>query len=124
VAGCTPSTATASVGFDGRPANVGLLPPYLGNPHRLSGTGRFVVFDSNATNLVPGGTQAGGVFVRDACIGAASGCTPTTVLVSRDSGVFIPGHFSVISSDGHYCAFYAGVGAPQFQQAVLAATGF
>jgi hypothetical protein len=92
----------------------------------LSGTGRFVVFDSQGTNLVPGGTPAGGVFVRDTCTGVPS-CTQTTVLVSKDSqGNFVPGQFPVISSDGHFCAFMVGLGSTtlEVEQAVLARTGF
>jgi hypothetical protein len=129
VSNCTPATTTASVAFDGNTANAGLAEDPFGNsnPHRLSGTGRFVAFASNATNLVAGGTPAGGAFVHDTCIGVASGCTPTTVLVSFDStGVFVTGSAPVISSDGHYCGFMVlSDTSPELaqEQAVLARTG-
>jgi len=126
VLGCGPSTMAASVATDGSTANGptnpngGLMPI-----HSVSGTGRFVVFSSTATNLVPGGTPANGVFVRDTCIGAASICAPSTILVSRDSsGNFMQGFAPAISSDGHYCAFLARKTSPEASQDVLALTGF
>jgi hypothetical protein len=129
VAGCGPLTTTVSVASDGTAANAGLL-TNLVNPHLLSGTGRFVVFASNATNLVSSPpTPAGGVFVRDTCKGVSlSGCTPTTHLVSVDSsGNVVQGRGAVISSDGHYCAFMITSGNSTLfaqEQAVLCRTGF
>lgn len=77
VAGCTPSTSRVSIGADGSQANGGSTDP------AVSGDGRFIAFDSLATNLVPGGTNAPkSVFVRDTCLGT-SRCTPATILVSR-----------------------------------------
>jgi hypothetical protein len=130
VAGCHRSLQTVNVAFDGSPPNVNTTFFNQGlGAHIVSGTGRFVVFGSAATNLVLGGTPGGGVFVRDTCSGASSGCKPTTVLVSVDSSrAFIGGANPVISSDGHYCAFTvtAGPGTTPGgeEQAVLAATGF
>jgi hypothetical protein len=120
---CNPSTTTVSVANDGSIANQALSPI---NAHMVSGTGRFVVFGSQATNLVPGGTPPSGIFVRDTCTGGGSGCTPTTRLVSVDSsGNFLPGLGPVISSDGHFCAFMGGQGSGTFiEQALLARTGF
>src|SRR5262249_14521989 len=94
----------------------------------LSGTGRFAIFLSDATNLITNGTPEHGVFVRDTCIGAAAGCSPSTVLVSKDGThnfVDAVGN-PAISSDGHYCAFIVG---PQIlnnldNQIVLAGTSF
>lgn len=128
VSGCVPSTTTASVASDGTAANAGVASTdELSNPQRLSRDGRFVIFNSSATNLVAGGAQAGGVFVRDTCTNAPQGCAPTTVLVSvNQDGRFVPGQFPVISADGHYCAFM--VGSPSelepVEQVVLAATSF
>jgi hypothetical protein len=128
---CTPTTTTASVATDGSAANAGLL-TNLVNPHLLSGNGRFVVFASNATNLLAAGTTtpAGGVFVRDTCLGVTDGSctTPKTVLVSVDSsGNFVSGTAPAISGDGHYCAFMVTSATsllfPQ-EQAVLCRTGF
>ncbi len=49
----------------------------------MSADGRFIVFTSNADNLVPGGSNAGTrAFLRDTCIGAPTGCTPSVVRVS------------------------------------------
>jgi hypothetical protein len=127
VAGCPgPSTTTVSVAFDGTAGNGGVQTSGISS-HVLSGDGQFVVFDSMATNLVSGGTTAGGVFVRKTCIGM-SGCTPTTVLVSVDSsGNFVQGLRPVISSDGHSCAFVVtsttSLQFPQ-EQAVLCRTSF
>lgn len=48
----------------------------------ISADGRFVVFDSDATNLGPEDTNGiTDVFLRDTCAGA-TGCTPTTTRVS------------------------------------------
>jgi hypothetical protein len=126
---CAKTTTTVSVTDNTMPANAGLL-TNLVNPHLLSGTGRFVVFASNATNLVSSPpTPAGGVFVRDTCNGvSSSGCTPTTHLVSVDSsGNVVQGRGAVISSDGHYCAFMIISGNSTLfaqEQAVLCRTGF
>jgi hypothetical protein len=94
--------------------------------HAISGDGRFVVFDSLATNLVTPATAGNQVFVRDTCkssSGAVSGCTPTTVLISVDSkGNPTGGSTAAISDDGHFAAFVAIVSA--LQQVFFAATGF
>jgi hypothetical protein len=76
--GCTPSTDLISVRSDGTAAG-GALPS-------MSPDGRFVAFQSNAANLVsgvPGGYRL--TYLRDTCIGAPSGCTPNTILVSAAS---------------------------------------
>lgn len=121
IANCSPQTITADATFDGKPANAGTFSSRDTNPHILSADGRFVVFASQATNLVPSTTPGvgAGIYVRDTCIGA-TGCTATTVLVSVDNGTFVPGLYPVISADGHYCAFLDGA----TEQAVLAATSF
>lgn len=68
----------------------------------ISGDGRFVAFESDATNLVPGDTNgATDVFVRDTVTG-------TTTRVSVDStGAQANGgsNYSAISSDGRFVAF-------------------
>lgn len=121
VANCSPQTITADVTFNGNPANAGTFSSRDTNPHILSADGRFVVFASQATNLVPSTTPAvgAGIYVRDTCIGATA-CTPTTVLVSIENGTFVPGLYPTISADGHYCAFLDGA----TEQAALAATSF
>jgi hypothetical protein len=105
VAGCIASTTTVSQGAGGAPANG----PSNSTKHAISGDGRFVVFDSSATNLVTPATSGNQVFVRDTCMssaGTVAGCTPKTVLISVDSkGTAIGGTGAAISGDGHFAAF-------------------
>ena len=71
---CTPGTTRVSVATNGGQANAASGEPAF--------TGRYVAFSSFASNLVaadPNGLQD--VFLHDTCIGA-SGCTPSTQLVS------------------------------------------
>ena len=76
--GCTPSTTRVSVANDGSPGNGG----YNQNPS-VSADGRYVAFISDASNLVTGDTNnVSDIFVRDTCIGAPVGCTPSTTRVS------------------------------------------
>lgn len=73
----------------------------------LSSDGRYVAFESDATDLVAHDTNgATDVFWRDTCLGAAAGCVPRTVRVSVDSsGVQLSGSSVVqISSDGQEIA--------------------
>src|ERR1700683_3963281 len=62
---CTnpPTTTTISIGASGVPANGSSS----SGRSAISTDGRFVAFDSNATNLISGGNPAGQVFVRDTC---------------------------------------------------------
>lgn len=94
--------------------------------HAVSGDGRFVVFDSSATNLVTTATSGRQVFVRDTCnssSGPVSGCNPRTVLISVDStGTATGGFGAAISEDGHFAVFQTIIGG--VQQIMLAATGF
>jgi len=75
----------------------------------ISADGRFVVFTSNADNLVPGGTNgATHAFLRDTCVGASTGCTPSVVRVSiaTDGSQANQAISSVaISGNGRYVAF-------------------
>lgn len=102
-AGCTPVTALVSVASDGTPANGNSLDP------SISSDGRFVVFDSDGANLV--GNDNNGktdVFLRDTCIGAAPGCTPSTVRLSVASDGTEGNDVSnspAISGGGRYVAF-------------------
>jgi hypothetical protein len=120
-AGCIASTITVSQGVGGAPANG----PSNSTKHAVSSDGRFVVFDSSATNLVTPATSGNQVFVRDTCMssaGAVSGCTPKTVLISADSkGTAIGGTGAAISGDGHFAAFESET---TIFQIFLAATSF
>jgi uncharacterized repeat protein (TIGR01451 family) len=80
----------------------------------LSADGRFVVFDSEATNLVRGDTNARAeVLLRDRLTG-------TTELISRDiDGNAGTGDSAAISADGRFVAFISGgqalvAGHPEF----------
>ncbi len=104
-AGCAPSTIRVSVATDGTLANGNSRSP------SISADGRFVAFDSSATNLVPNDSQVNGqadVFLRDTCIGAGTGCTPTTTRVSvATNGSQADGDSrnASITADGRLVAF-------------------
>ena len=102
-AGCTPSTIRASLASDGSQANGSSFDP------SISADGRFVAFDSDASNLVSNDTNgATDVFLRDTCIGAPLGCVPQTVRLSVASdgtqGNDVSS-FPAISANGRYVAF-------------------
>ena len=86
---CTPSTERISLGSGGAQADGASAEPLVGLPMgSMSGYdyhGRFVVFVSSATNLVPGDTNGvADVFMRDTCRGYPA-CTPSTQRVSLTS---------------------------------------
>jgi hypothetical protein len=106
----SPATQTAGVvqmitaAPDGSPANGdSLVTP------SISTMGRYVAFQSNATNLASGVSgQWEEIFERDTCIGAPSGCTPSTILISSTyNGSPADGHSrnSAVSGNGRYVAF-------------------
>jgi Tol biopolymer transport system component len=75
--GCTPSTQRVSVTSDGTQAND------TSAPASISTTGRYITFRSLATNLDPASSSnSSGIFLRDTCTGASSGCTPSTQLLN------------------------------------------
>ncbi len=76
---CVPATLRLSIGPDGAEANGASFSP------AISPDGRFVVFNSSATNLVRPeslnslpATSTPPLYLRDTCFGAASGCVPAT----------------------------------------------
>ena len=79
----------------------------------INATGRYTSFESYASNLIPNDTNTNpDVFLRDSCIGAAAGCTPSTIRVSlaydgvqENAGFQI--HFILPSIDqtGRFVAF-------------------
>lgn len=103
-----PVLVSRASGPAGAPANA--APPHEIPVHvDTSRTGRFVVFTSDATNLVPGGLPSGAssvqVYLRDLALG-------TTELVSRASGPSgAPSSGSAshpsVSDDGRFVAFQA-----------------
>jgi hypothetical protein len=71
--GCAPSTQRVSVATDGTQANE------ASTSGTISATGRYITFRSTATNLDPASPpNSSGIFLRDTCAGAQSGCTPST----------------------------------------------
>src|SRR6202050_2920017 len=108
-ASCISSTVEISVSSAGQPADGQSAAPLV------NGDGRFVVFQSSASNLVgePAKSKTN-VFLRDTCLGATAsdGCTPATTLVgpesagvSTNSDAFAPW----ISSSGRYISFISGI---------------
>lgn len=69
--GCTPSTQLVSVTTAGIQANGQTTSATIDT------TGRYITFESVATNL-GSVSSSGGIFLRDTCAGVASGCTPST----------------------------------------------
>jgi trimeric autotransporter adhesin len=70
--GCTPSTQRVSVASDGTQANGASASATIG------ASGRYVTFESEATNVGSPASSSSGIFLRDTCNGAAAGCTPST----------------------------------------------
>lgn len=81
------------------------------------GTGRFVVFQSNATNLVAGDLSDGtysSIYLRDTCVGAVPACVPATRLISLNpagtqcvapAGSGIGSVYPIVSADGRFVVF-------------------
>ena len=106
-AGCTPSTIVLDVDPNGTLGN-----GYSYNPS-ISGTGRYVAFESESTNLLPaifGNTESSyeQVYVRDTCTGAVAGCTPKTVLASISPDGQPGNDYSQLSDD-----YDGGYASPQ-----------
>jgi hypothetical protein len=104
--GCTPQTTSISQSTKGLVGNENSL------PQAVSTGGHYVVFQSFSNNLIPNDTNTwSDIFVRDTCIGAPSGCTPSTTIESLGingaygneglDGTVVPS----ISNDGRYVAF-------------------
>ena len=73
-ASCTPSTQRASVASDGTEADGS------STSATIDATGRYVTFESAATNLgsSSSSSSAPGLFLRDTCAGANVACAPST----------------------------------------------
>ena len=105
-AGCTPSTIPISVTYDGSPVN------NHSRASSISGDGRYVAFDSTATNVL-NFAQATTIcpisacsYLRDTCTGASQACQPTTTLVSvLPDGSPGAGEEPSISPDSRFIAF-------------------
>ncbi len=102
---CTPSTTLITVPDDGSSAANG-----ASSQPAVANNGAFVSFSSTARDLVSGvtsGTQQ--IFLRATCQGGASGCTPSTTLITvPDDGSSAANGASLqasLSSDGRFIAF-------------------
>jgi hypothetical protein len=87
--GCTPSVTLVSAATISSPGNADSIAPSINaaDSAHSSVDGRYVAFLSSATNLVAGVTNGVmNAYVRDTCAGVASGCTPSTQLVSVTTG--------------------------------------
>ncbi len=95
----TNTTTKVSVSSDGEGADLGSLKQWI------SGNGRFVVFQSAATNLVPGDTNdKDDIFVRDLDNNTTERVSVSTDGVQGNNGSWHP----TISADGRYAAFWSG----------------
>ena len=102
-ADCAPQIFPVSVGLNGADPNGPSSAP------SVSADGRFVVFASEADNLVKGDTNGwSDIFLRDTCLGSASTCVPATIRLSLGPGgdeADGPSSSPVISPDGRFVAF-------------------
>ena len=102
-AGCNVSTTLVSVATGGAAATAD------SRGGSLSADGRFIAFESDASNVVSGDTNnATDVFLHDTCSGAPAGCVASTIRLSvtldgtqGNGASFTP----VISGDGHFVVF-------------------
>jgi len=100
---CHPSTVRISSAIDGGDANGP-------SAHAaISADGRFVAFDSLASNLVANDfNQRADVFLRDTCHGAPKGCQPLTEKISSPSATEDAdgaSHHPSVSANGRLVAF-------------------
>jgi Tol biopolymer transport system component len=121
--GCTATTIPITITADGS------APNGHSRNSSISADGRYVVYDTQASNIlstVPScWNEAVCVFMRDTCIGAPGGCTPYTTLITTDildgNGNPQGGNNPTISPDGRYITFnsaHTQVGASnQFEMA-------
>jgi len=70
--GCMPSTQVVSVSTAGVQGNGATTSA------TIDSTGRYVTFESSATNLGANPSTPSAIYVRDTCTGAPSGCVPST----------------------------------------------
>jgi WD40-like Beta Propeller Repeat len=69
----------------------------------LSADGRFIVFDSNATNLVAGGTSTTNVFMHD----VQTGVTTLVSLTNSGTQANNSSGYAMVSGDGRYTVFHS-----------------
>jgi Tol biopolymer transport system component len=100
--GVTTRVSVSTGGAQGEPTD----DPWGGSTAgAISASGRYVVFQSDAPNLVPGDTnRTEDVFLHD----LASGATTRVSVSSAGGQANGPSGFSAISADGRYVAFASG----------------
>lgn len=99
---CSAATTRVSVAADGGDANDSSGAP------AISADGRYIAFESSATNLVASETSGTQIFLRDTCFGGDAACVALTILVSADSDGALGGNDNVrpsISASGRFVAF-------------------
>jgi hypothetical protein len=112
---CTPSTQLISVSADGTSGG-----NFQSRASTVSQDGRYVAFDSGATNFLANtpsycNNTTNCVYLRDTCMGVATGCTPQTILGSIGPGeVGVDGGSPVLSPSGRYLTFGSN-GSPATQ---------
>jgi len=95
----TGTTQRISVASDGTQGNNSSLYP------SISADGRYVAFESEATNLVSGDTNdTGDIFVKDLQTGTTSRISVASDGTQGNNSSLYPS----ISADGHYVAFWSG----------------
>ena len=108
--GCTPTTVLIDIAPDG--VTEGDSPQGgSGNPASFTEDSRYVIFNSQASNLIAGqvGTQTE-VYLRDTCNGAPAGCTPSTRLISTPEGGVVTSSSNFVGTrtltpDGRFVTF-------------------
>lgn len=103
---CAPSTTRVSVSPDGAFGNAGSRSP------SVSQDGRFVTFQSGASNLAVSSDGRQDVYLRDTCLGptATADCSASTRRISIDTAPLArsAGNYSpAISASGRYISFSA-----------------
>jgi Tol biopolymer transport system component len=108
-ASCIPSTTEISITSTGQPGNAQSSAP------AVSGDGRFVVFQSSASDLVAETSKSKtSIFLRDTCLGATApdGCAPRTTLIDPETAGVRTNSFAFapwISASGRYISFISGI---------------
>lgn len=101
---CVLSTSLVSTPDGATPANG------TNDYSTVSNNGRFIAFQSTATNLIPGDGPTQQIYVRDTCLTetVTGSCSPTTYLVSTTDGTTTGNALSErpsMSTSGQYIAF-------------------
>jgi Tol biopolymer transport system component len=102
--GCNPTTILAPLTSAGTQAGMDAI-----REPALSDDGRYAAFESSEGSYVPTDPNPTfNVFVRDTCIGAPTGCAPSTTRLSAAFGGMPPDNQSAepaLSGDGRFMAF-------------------